>query len=377
MKKIIIGIVAVVLIVVGISYFSKNSSQPTSQEPIKIGFIGPLSGDAATYGELIKKATMLAVDEINSSGGVNGKEMEVIYEDGKCSGKDATSAARKLIDIDKIKVITGVTCSGELLSIAPVTEQNEVIVLSPAASSPTITNAGDFIFRNNPSDADGGRVLAGLIIQKYKKVAIISENTDYAQAFKNVFIENFKNAGGIVIADEDFIPGTKDFRSIVSKIKPLDFEALLINPQVESAAGTIMNQARELGITAPFYGNIALGGSKVLEIAGKNAEGTILTDIPGLKQDNQKAQKFLADFKEKYGPLSFEFYVGAAYDDIYILKEAISSIGMDTKKIRDYLYSLKDYKGVIGSYGFDKNGDLTGISSVVKQVVNGKLVELK
>ena len=277
---------------------------------------------------------MLAVDEINSSGGVNGKEMEVIYEDGKCSGKDATSAARKLIDIDKIKVITGVTCSGELLSIAPVTEQNEVIVLSPAASSPTITNAGDFIFRNNPSDADGGRVLAGLIIQKYKKVAIISENTDYAQAFKNVFIENFKNAGGIVIADEDFIPGTKDFRSIVSKIKPLDFEALLINPQVESAAGTIMNQARELGITAPFYGNIALGGSKVLEIAGKNAEGTILTDIPGLKQDNQKAQKFLADFKEKYGPLSFEFYVGAAYDDIYILKEAISSIGMDTKNKR-------------------------------------------
>ena len=113
MKKIIIGIVVIILIVVGISYFGKNSSQPTSQEPIKIGFIGSLSGDAASYGETEKNTTELALEEINSKGGINGRVVNIVYEDGKCNGKDATNAVQKLINIDKVKIIFGGTCSAE------------------------------------------------------------------------------------------------------------------------------------------------------------------------------------------------------------------------------------------------------------------------
>jgi branched-chain amino acid transport system substrate-binding protein len=261
--QIIIGIIVAVIILAGIWYgVSKKPTAPTTKEPIKIGFIGPLSGDAASYGIPIKNAIALAVEEINNAGGINGRKIEIIYEDGKCNGKDAVNAAQKLINIDKVNIILGGMCSGELLAIAPITEPAKVLLLSPSASSPDITHAGDFIFRNNPSDADGGKALAKLVREKYTKAAIISENTDYAQALARVFVEHFRSLGGEVVAQENFDPGVKDFRTILTKIKASNPEALVINPQTEIAGGLIVKQAREIGITIPLYGTVALAGTK-------------------------------------------------------------------------------------------------------------------
>lgn len=375
--KWVIGIIVVVAIV-AVGYFAtKGPSEPVSTEPIKIGFVGPLTGDAVTYGEPIRNAISLAVEEINNIGGINGRKIEMIYEDGKCAGKDAVNAAQKLVNVDGVKIIIGGVCSGETLSITPITEPAKVLVLSPSASSPDITKAGDFVFRNNPSDADGGKALAKLIREKYTKAAIISENTDYAQALRKVFVESFKSLGGEVAANESFAPETKDFRSILTKLKAVNPEAILVNPQTEIAGGTIVKQARELGITIPLYGTIALAGTKTIEIAGTYAEGMLLVDAPGLSGNNPKAVKFLADYKAKYGQTTLEFYLGAAYDDVYILAQAISRVGINPEKLRDYLYGLKNYNGVIGSYGFDENGDLAGIEYVVKQIKDGKAVEVK
>jgi branched-chain amino acid transport system substrate-binding protein len=376
--QIIIGIIVAIIVLAGIWYVvSRKPTAPTTKEPIKIGFIGPLSGDAASYGIPIKNAIDLAVEEINNTGGINGRKIEIIYEDGKCNGKDAVNAAQKLINIDKVNIILGGMCSGELLAIAPITEPAKVLLLSPSASSPDISNAGDFIFRNNPSDADGGKTLAKLVREKYTKAAIISENTDYAQALARVFVEHFRSLGGEVVAQENFDPGVKDFRTILTKIKSSNPEAIVVNPQTEVAGGLIVKQAREMGITIPLYGNTALAGTKAIETAGKYAEGMLVIDAPGLSESNPKAVKFLADYKAKYGTTTLEFYLGAAYDAVYILADGISKYGTDTEKLKNYLYSLKNYNGVIGTYGFDENGDLIGIEYKVKQIKNGKAVELK
>jgi branched-chain amino acid transport system substrate-binding protein len=376
--KTILWIIVAIIILIGIWYgASRKPTAPTTKEPIKIGFIGPLSGDAASYGIPIKNAIALAVEEINNAGGINGRKIEVIYEDGKCSGKDAVNAAQKLINIDKVNIILGGMCSGELLAIAPITEPAKVLLLSPSASSPDITHAGDFIFRNNPSDADGGKALAKLVREKYTKAAIISENTDYAQALARVFVEHFRSLGGEVVAQENFDPGVKDFRTILTKIKASNPEALVINPQTEIAGGLIVKQAREIGITIPLYGTVALAGTKAIETAGEYAEGMLVIDAPGLSENNPKAVKFLADYKARYGTTTLEFYLGAAYDAVYILADGISKYGTDSEKLKNYLYSLKNYNGVIGTYGFDENGDLIGIEYKVKQIKNGKAVELK
>ncbi len=374
--KWIIGII-VVVIIVAVSYFVSKSPSKVSAEPIKIGFIGPLTGDAASYGEPIKNSVALAVEEINTMGGINGRKIQMIYEDGKCTGKDAVNAVQKLINIDKVKIIIGGVCSGETLSILPITDPAKVLVISPSASSPDLTGASKFFFRNNPSDADGGKTLAKLVIKKYRKAAIISESTDYAQALGKVFVNSFIAAGGEVVANESFAPQTKDFRSILAKIKVANPEAIIINTQTEIAAGIIVNQVKELGITTQLYGTNMLAGTSAIEIAGANAEGILLVDTPGLSDDNPKAVKFLSNYKAKYGKTTFEFYLGAAYDDVYILAQAISEVGTDTEKLRDYLSKIKNYSGVIGTYHFDDKGDLAGIEDAIKQIKDGKAVEVK
>ena len=375
-KKAGIVVIIAIVIVVAMGY-AVSDKNGRGEGPIKIGFIGPLSGDAATYGEPISNAVKLAVSDINAAGGVSGEKVEVIYEDGECSGPEAASAAQKLINIDKVRMIVGGICSGELLAMAPITEKAEVIVISPSATSPDVTNAGDFIFRNVPSDSDGGKTLAKIIVAKSKKAAIISENTDFAQALKNVFAENFAALGGEIVASESYIQDTNDFRSILTKIKAANPEVLVVNPQTEIAGGIIIKQARELGITVPVYGNIIMAGSKAAEIAGTYAEGMIFVDAPGLNPDNQESVRFLQEYNTRYGKPTLEFYLGAAYDEVHILVQAVQNVGTDTQKIRDYLYGLEKYHGVIGTYGFDKNGDLSGIEFLVRKIQNGEVIEVQ
>ena len=106
---------------------TKGAPSVTSSEELKIGWIGPLTGDTASYGIPMKQAADLAVEEINNAGGVNGRQIKIIYEDGKCNGKDASIAANKLVNVDGVKIINSL-CSAETLGIAPITESAKVIV---------------------------------------------------------------------------------------------------------------------------------------------------------------------------------------------------------------------------------------------------------
>ena len=245
--KIIIAIV----IVAAIGWFGYSAMSTTdSDDPLKIGFIGPLTGDAVSYGEPISNAIRLAADEINASGGVNGREVEVVYTDGKCTSKDAVNAVQKLVNVDGVQFIIGGVCSGETLPILPITEPANVLVISPSASSPDLTGAGELFVRNNPSDESGGAFMANLMFNDYgiRRVAVISEETDYAQGLGRVFVNHFSVLGGEVVIEENFIPETSDFRSMLTKIKASGAEALFINPQTEIAGGTIGRQAQELNL---------------------------------------------------------------------------------------------------------------------------------
>ncbi|MBI1934526.1 ABC transporter substrate-binding protein, partial [Candidatus Peregrinibacteria bacterium] len=154
-----------------------------SGDTIKIGFIGPLTGDAAALGKDILNGTQIAVEEVNANGGINGKQVQIITEDGRCSGSDATNAAQKLINIDHVVAIVGGSCSSETLAAAAVAESAKTIVMSPSASSPDITQAGEYIFRVYPSDAYKTTAIVKLFQErKYKKIALITENNDYAVA---------------------------------------------------------------------------------------------------------------------------------------------------------------------------------------------------
>ena len=372
-----VGAIFIILIILAVGYFVMQGGVggDKSDDVITIGFIGPLTGDSVSYGEPISNAVRLAVDTINQSGGVGGTMLEVVYEDGRCTNEDALNAAQKLVNIDQVQMIVGGVCSGEAFAMLPITEAAGVVVISPSASNPDLTGIGQYFFRNSPSDNEGGRRLAEIVMRDHKRVALISEETDYAQGFARVFKENILLGDGEIVAEENFAPETSDFRSMLTKIKAVGPEAIFVNPQTEIAGGTIVKQARELGITASLFGSNVTGGMSAIDIAGEYMDGLVFVNAPGLSPVNPKAAAFLDSYRTRYGETGIEFYTGSAYDAVHIFAQAIDMTGStDGTVVRDYISAMGNFDGVIGNYRFRPDGDPEGIGFIAKRVEGGQVM---
>ena len=369
--KIIAVIVLVIIIVIIIVAGGKQGETG----PIKIGFIDPLSGGAANFGASTKGGYALAAKEINDRGGVDGRMIELVYEDGKCAGKDSASAAQKLIAVDKVRYIVGMICSGEVLSVAPISEQSKVL-LFVHGSSPEITEAGEYILRTSPSDVmSAEKIATHAVANKFTDMAIIAENTDYSMALKDAFEKKYTELGGRVVDVQSYSAGTTDFRSILTKLAASKPKALFIDAQDGVNGVRIAEQARALGMTSQFYSAFLTGPEYVKSPA---AEGTYVVDVPGLDISSSTGAAFIKKFVELNGTEpSYPFFAAAAYDQLNILVDAIAEEGYDnTEAVRDYIQDKQTYDGVIGTFGFDQNGDVENISLRMVQIKNNVPVEL-
>ncbi|MBI2034027.1 MAG: ABC transporter substrate-binding protein [Candidatus Liptonbacteria bacterium] len=373
-KKLIIGlsVVAVILLVI---YFSQKGEEIST---IKIGVLVPLTGDAASYGESENRAIQIAVQEINSSGGINGKKIELVTEDGKCDPQAGGTAAQKLVNIDKVKIIIGGACSGETLAAAKITEPAEVILISPSASSPKVTEAGDFVFRTYPSDSLAGKVNATYAFKelKAKKVAVFTELTDYAQGLREVYKETFSNLGGQIVSDETYTTGDTDFRTQVLKIKTAKPDVIYVVPQSLTPGVQIFKQLRESGVTAKFT-----TAEVLLDRQGAKDNAKVLEGVYGVEPavdyvGNAKAKAFMAAHKAKFAGAEPGSFAANAYDAVYLIKAAVEATGgLDTLKIRDFLYGVKDWPGAIGSITIDQNGDpILGLN--VRKILKGEVTDV-
>jgi len=354
----------------------------SADDSIKVGVITALSGDYAAYGLTEKNSIELALNEINSNGGLLGKRVEAVYEDGKCNGAEATIAAEKLISIDNVKIILGGSCSTETLAASPITEKNKVLLFSSFSSSPKVTAAGDFVFRNSPSDADSGKGSAQMIADSgAKTVAILAESTDYAEGVKLVLKENLAKLGIKVVADEIYSSDSKDYRTQLTKIKSFNPDAIFFDAQTGISGGLAVKQAKEIGVDANYFGHFVFSSPDAFANGGEALNGLIFVDAPGLSASNQKAVVFLQKYLGKYSKPASDYQAGARYDSVYILKDAIEFCkAINTECIRGYLYNLSEYSGTIGNYHFDKNGDEVGVGFAQKMIVDSvtqKIIVLK
>lgn len=388
MKKIILGfstlitLITLILLVSCIVQQEKNKDDKVMKEKeskfqgsYNIGGMYPLSGDGAAYGIPIQRATKIALDEINAKGGINGKKFEIIYEDSKCNPKDGNAAAQKLVNIDKVKVIIGGVCSGETIAAAKITEPNKVILISPSATSPDITQAGDFVFRVAPSDAYAGIVSSeyAFNVLKSKKASVISETTDYAQGLRKVFKENFVGLGGKIVSDETYNPEDTDFRTQVTKVKSANPDVIFVVPQAPAKGILLVKQIKEAGLKQQLLTAEVLTGRNVVKDNADNLEGLIGVEQK-LDENAPKTSALLAKYNQQTGEgAPFPAYMAGAYDVVYLLAEAIEKNGYDSEKIRDFLYNVKDYDGAVGKLTIDKNGEPI-LEFSVKQVKNGELV---
>ena len=340
-------------------------------DPFRIGVMESLTGPGETYGTVANQAKQMAADEINEAGGINGRKLELVIEDSRCTANDAIAAYNKLTDVDGIKIILGTSCSSAMLGAAPLAEADGIILFSGLASNPDIANAGDYIFRTQISDIQVGIVTGNVLwTDGVRKLATITETTDYAEGVRRTSVAQFEKHGGTIVAEERYGSDVTDFRSQLEKLFAASPDALHLSPQSEFTAGTIIKQARELGYDGPIYAETVSVGTTALDIAGDAATGmkAITAD---LDPDNQKAQEVLANFRERYKYVTLPWHLGSAYDDVYIAAECLKKTNddQDADGFRDCMYEIT-WSGAIGNnYSFDEKGEVVGLSRVVVEVL--------
>jgi len=340
-------------------------------DEIRIGVIAPLSGGSAKYGEDIRRGYALAADEINAGGGINGKTLRLIYEDSEGKPEKAVSAAQKLIHSDHVVAILGPLWSSPTLAVAPIAERDKVVLLSSGASSPEITGAGDYIFRNELSDQDGAEQSARLFFEAgYKRIAMLYINNDFGIGYRDVTRRTYEELGGTVAVAEAFEQDAKDFRTQLLKVKEADPEAVFLVGYKEMIL--ILRQMRELGINKQILSIALFEDPEILEKVGEVAEGAIYTYYGTFdpKSQDQDIRKFVTAFEKEYGEPP-EYYAPLGYDAVNILAQAIREGGTEPNGIKDALYQVKDFPGLTGATTIDENGDVQR-SVILKTVKNGR-----
>ena len=344
----------------------------SEDEPFVIGAMDALTGVAESYGNPLHQAKLLAVEEINAAGGIDGRMLELIVEDSKCAAQDAITAYNKLTDVDGVKIILGTTCSGSMLGAAPLAEKDGVILFSASATSPDIASAGDYIFRTAINDLRLGIDMGNTLwVDGVRSIATITESTDYAEGTRRTAVARFEELGGSVVAAEGYSSDVIDFRSQLTKLFSENPDALLLAAQGEASGGTIIKQARELGYEGPIFSEIVPTGPDALSIAGDAATG-LKAIVPNPDLNSASGKEFLKNFKARYGAVaSLPWFQGSAYDDVYIAAECLKRTNddQDAAGFRDCLYGLT-WSGAIGdNYSFDESGDVIGLSNVVIEVL--------
>ncbi len=337
------------------------------KEPIKIAIITPLTGDAAVWGLEVKNGAEIAYVSFRSQK-INGREVQLLFEDDKCDGKEGVTAIQKLINVNKVKITGGTVCSSVALAIAPIDEENKIIHLSAGASNPQITTAGDYMFRIWPSDDFEGNKIAEYAsnILSIKSVAILYVNNEYGLGLKNAFTKKLTDYKGTILIEETFAPSSNDFRTQLLKIKEKSPEAVYVasNPQ---EMPQILKQIKEFGISSIILANgPAMEAVDTIKIAGNSSEGVYYA---------QPRQETSEDFKNKYS-LKYGKNAGFAsdlgYDVTMLLFNAVKDCnGDDTSCIKEKLYAIKDYKGASSIISFDNNGDVI-VPFVIKKIEQGK-----
>jgi len=373
-KKLWLGIGAALFAVLVIIFIV---IQPKKEpEVIKIGAILPLTGDASIYGSALKEGLDLALEEINTKGGIIGKKVVVIYEDSQADPKVAVSAINKLINIDKVKIILGEMFSSVTLAIAPIAQKSQVVLISPTVSAEAVPNVGDYIFSIYPSDAYDGKFLANFVYNEIEKknAAIIFVQADAMLSCKNSFKSTFENLGGKVVFEEGYAPKTDDYRTILSKIKQLNNLDIVFIPGYLEEIVKLLRQAEEFGIKHQFITISTAYDNKLFELGGNSVDG-LLMSAPFFEISSTRPEiiNFKESLKKRY---SREPNVWAAYG-YDVLKIALLGYENSLKyrtEMKDELLKIKNYPGVTGITSFLPNGS---VEKMLKIMVarQGKFIE--
>ncbi len=355
-------------------------SKGEGKEPIKVGAVFSLTGPNSPLGVPEKQAVELLVKELNSAGGVDGRAVEVVFEDDKSDNTEAVKAIKKLVSKEKVIAVLGSSGSGPSLGMAEFAASENVVLISMAAADQITNPVRAGIFKTPHTDMHGTKRIYKYLKEKgISKIAVLNDSNPYGSGW-TAQLKKYAPAYGItIVAEEKY--GTKDpsMSSQLTKIKGTDAQALIIagtNP----GPATIVKEAKQLNLTIPIISSHGSANSKFIELAGDAANGVLLVAgkllVPDQidPADSQAAviNKFAEGYKAVY-QAEADGFAGYAYDGLNILVEGVKQSGGDPAKLAKVLETIK-YPGVTGEFSFspeDHNG-LSEDSMIMVEVKDGK-----
>ncbi|MFH1358278.1 MAG: ABC transporter substrate-binding protein [archaeon] len=368
-------ILIIIILVINLLIFIPKQQDET----IKIGAILALTGSIANQGEWIQNGLEFAKDEINSNNGINGKKIEIIYEDAQVDPKLAINSYNKLRNFNNVNIIITMG-SGVGIALTPLVNEDKVIQIGVATASPDYSTQGDFTFRTYETADLEMKNLATIMYNDFniRKVASLYINNDYGEGVKRVFEEEFKNLGGEIVISEAFNVGDVDFRTHINKVKASKPDALYIAPYTKEG-GYLLKNSKELDLDLQIFSSQAIfGGEELFTIAGDAAEGLFIAAPEfNLDSGDENMKNFIEQYKKKY-QTEPEIYAARAYDSVIVIGIAIEECGSDDKTecIKNELFKIKNHQGISGEISFDENGDVLR-EFELKIVKNGKIIPYK
>lgn len=325
----------------------------TAPQEVQVGAILPLTGDGANYGKKLKMGIELALSAYKGSYAVT-----VNYEDSKAQPQDAVTSYLSLRQRFNISAVVGLFSSSEVLAVAPLVNRDKVVLISPTASSPVITGAGDYIFRVVTSDEYDGKVVAHFIRTNLNlsSASVAYINNDYGVGVRDAFSINFARLGGKVLVSEAFAQDSNDFRAQIEKLRAADPPIIFLIGYKEM--GRFLRQARELGLKNRFISIGLFEDPEIIKTAAGAAEG-VHYSMPGfdISQGEAATQSFRVVFQGQFNSEP-DIVSALGYDAMSVLLVAIDGSRGKSSGLRDALQRVGQFHGAAGTFVFDENGDV-------------------
>ncbi len=365
-----------------------GSSDKGGEAVFKIGGTGPITGDAAIYGQAVMHGAQIAVDEINSAGGINGVKVEFKFEDDVADGETAVNAYNKLMDWG-MQVMVGPTTTGAAIAVSAKLGEERVFGLTPSASSPDVTAGKDNMFQlcfTDPNQGTGAATyMAGNADLKDSKIAVIYRNDDaYSQCIRDTFVQVAADKGLSVVYEGTFTKDTATDFSVQLTAAQAAGADLVFLPIYYQPASVIFQQAKAMGYAPTFFGVDGMDGILTLDGFDTSlAEGVMLMTPFYADAEDAMTKGFVAEYQKRHNETPNQF-AADAYDCVYAVKTAIETANvtpdMATDAICEALVKVFTQISVDGTTGkgmtWGANGEVAK-TPIVVVINNGAYVEVK